>query len=93
MIITNSNASHCHVNTKVQSTDLVQMKNMNFRVCVLVRLLFGHQAVNPYRVNTACAPMAAYTWSQFSVRTAKVVGTRNFRTGSQVSDLQFLGKF
>ena len=34
MIITNSNASHCHVNTKVQSTDLVQMKNMNFRVCV-----------------------------------------------------------
>ena len=36
------------------------------------------------------------TWisgSQFSVRTAKVVGTRNFRNGSQVSDLQFLGKF
>ena len=63
MVITNSNASHCHVNTKVQSTDLVQMKNMNFRVCVLVRLLFGHQAVNPYRVNTACAPMAAYTWT------------------------------
>ena len=31
--------------------------------CVLVRLLFGHQAVNPYRVNTACAPMAAYTWT------------------------------
>ena len=31
--------------------------------------------------------------SQFSVRTAKVVGTRIFRNGSQVSDLQFLGKF
>ena len=31
--------------------------------CVLVRLLFGHQAVNPCRVNTACAPIAAYTWT------------------------------
>ena len=29
-----SNASHCHVNTKFQSTDLVQMKNMNFRVTI-----------------------------------------------------------
>ena len=26
-------------------------------------LLFGHQAVGPYRTNTACAPMAAYTWT------------------------------
>ena len=34
MIITNSNAGYCHVNTKVQSTDLVQMKNMNFRVTI-----------------------------------------------------------
>ena len=34
MIITISNASHCHVNTKFQSTDLVQMKNMNFRVTI-----------------------------------------------------------
>ena len=31
--------------------------------CVLGRLLFAHQAVNPYRVNTACAPMVAYTWT------------------------------
>ena len=33
-----------------------------FSVCVGT-LLFGHQAVNPYRVNTACAPMTAYTWT------------------------------
>ena len=26
-------------------------------------LLFGHQAVGPYRTNTACARMAAYTWT------------------------------
>jgi hypothetical protein len=39
-----------------------KMKSAILGMC-LVCLLFGRQAVGPCRTDTACAPMAAYTWA------------------------------